>query len=150
MRAEEIRTRIIDDHVAIRGMLLSIEDLANGVLGGLRRLAGPMRLEGESLLDHLATHMHWEDVHLAPALRKADAWGDERAAQLDLDHAEQRELLTHALARVEDPSRPAALVARNLLDLIELLREDMVEEERTLLDERVLRDDVVGIAVETG
>ncbi len=46
-------------------------------------------------------------------------------------------------------SEPPGL-ARNLLDLIALLRTDMDEEERDLLDERVIRDDVVGIDVETG
>ena len=40
--------------------------------------------------------------------------------------------------------------ARNLLDLVALLRTHMDAEERNHLDERVIRDDVVGIEVETG
>jgi hypothetical protein len=150
VRPSQIRAQVLDDHLAIRGMLLGLEDLANAVLGGRRELLRPLRLEGVSLLERLDRHMYWEDVHLAPALRRADAWGEERAEHLDRDHAEQRELLTHALERVEDPTRPAELLARNLLDLVALLREDMEDEERSLLDERVLRDDVVGIDVETG
>ena len=95
--------------------------------------------------------MHWEDVHLRPALLEIpDAWGKEHAEELDRDHREQRELLSDALDRVQDPSRPPSLVARNLLDLVELLRADMEQEERDLLDERVLRDDLVTIDAETG
>lgn len=94
--------------------------------------------------------MRWEDRHLAPALREADAWGEERAAKLDRDHREQRQVLSHCLAAVADESRPASVVARTLIDLVGMLREDIEDEERVLLDERVLRDDVVGIDVETG
>jgi hypothetical protein len=41
-------------------------------------------------------------------------------------------------------------VARNLLDLVALLRDDMADEERFLVSEKVLRDDVVNVDVETG
>jgi len=51
---------------------------------------------------------------------------------------------------VQDESRPARIVARTLVDLAQLLRDDMEQEERLLLDERVLRDDLVGVDVETG
>ncbi len=150
MHPSEIRRRILSDHQALRGMLLSLESLGQQVSAGQRHLVGPLRLEGEALLDRLLTHMKWEDVHLRPALLAADAWGEARAERLDRDHREQRALLEDSLSRVRDPSRPACLLARNLLDLIALLRTDMDEEERDLLDTRVLRDDVVGIDVETG
>ena len=131
-------------------MLLSLESLGQQVSAGQTHLVGPLRLEGEALLARLLTHMRWEDIHLRPALLAADAWGEARAERLDRDHREQRALLEDSLSRVRDPSRPARLLARNLLDLIALLRTDMGEEERDLLDERVIRDDVVGIDVETG
>ncbi len=41
-------------------------------------------------------------------------------------------------------------MAGNLLDLVALLRDDMNEEESALLDESLLRDDVVGVDVTTG
>ena len=150
MQPSEIRLRILDDHQTIRGMLLSLERAALGVSDGESQLAGPMRLEGEVLLEHLLEHMSWEDRHLRPALVEADAWGRERAERLDRDHREQRDLLRYALASVEDQSRPALVIARQLIDLVRLLREDMEDEERLLVNDKVLRDDVVAIDAETG
>lgn len=150
MTPAEIRARILAEHVAIRGMLLGLEDVARRVMQGDRSLLGALRLEGEALLARLKDHMFWEDLHLAPALREADAWGEERAALLDSDHREQRQVLAHCLSAVNDESRPAVVVARTLIDLVAMLRKDIEDEERLLLDPRVLRDDVVGIDVETG
>ena len=150
MKPSEIRKHVLSDHVTIRGMLLSVETIAKQVLEGERNLVGALRLEGEGLLTFLREHMGWEDRYQGPALRAADAWGPARAEQLDSDHREQRQLLEHSLATLEDQSRPPALIARNLLDLVELLRQDVEDEESALLDEKVLRDDVVGIDVETG
>jgi len=150
MTPGEVRARILADHVAIRGMLLGLERVATRVGEGELSLVDALRVDGEELLRRLLDHMRWEDLHLAPALRKADAWGAERAARLDGDHREQRQVLGHCLAAVQDRSRPATVVARTLIDLVGMLREDIEEEERLLLDPRVLRDDVVGIDVETG
>jgi len=149
MTPGEVRARILADHVAIRGMLLSLEHVAQRVRGGEQSLLGALRLEGEALLRCLQDHMLWEDLHLAPALRQADAWGEERAARLDSDHREQRQVLAHCLSAVCDESRPAPVVARTLIDLVGLLRKDIQDEECLLLDERILRDDVIGIDVET-
>ena len=150
MTPGEVRARILAEHVAIRDMLVGLEDVARKVLQGDRSLVGALRLEGEALLDRLKDHMFWEDLHLAPALRQADAWGEERAALLDSDHREQRQVLAHCLSAVNDASRPPAVVARTLIDLVAMLRQDIEDEERLLLDPRVLRDDVIGIDVETG
>ncbi len=149
MKPSEVRRHILDEHVTIRGILLSIEAAAQQVIEGERHLVGALRLEGEGLLAFLSDHMRWEDRHLAPVLRAADSWGPARAEQLESDHREQCLLLRHALEAIEDQSRPPPLIARNLLDLVALLREDIEDEESALLDERVLRDDVVGIEVET-
>ena len=147
MRPSAIRRRVLDDHQLLRAMALSLEQLAVEVSGGNRALLGPLRLEGETLLARLEEHMYWEDRYLRPALLASEAWGAQRARRLDDDHREQRELLRYALERVQDRGRPAVVVATNLLDLVKLLREDMDEEERLLLDERILRDD--GAASET-
>ena len=149
MKPSEVRRHILAEHVTIRGILLSIEAVAQQVIEGERNLVGALRLEGEGLLAFLSDHMRWEDRHLAPVLRAADSWAPARAEQLESDHREQRLLLRHALEAIEDQSRPPPLIARNLLDLVALLREDIEDEESALLDERVLRDDVVGIEVET-
>ncbi len=150
MKPSEVRRHVLADHVTIRGMLLSVESVAKRVIEEERHLVGVLRLESEGLLAFLREHMRWEDRHLAPALREADSWGSARAEQLESDHREQRELLQHSLETIEDQGRPPVLIARNMLDLVRLLREDIEHEESALLDERVLRDDVLGIDVNTG
>ncbi len=150
MRPSEVRRRILKDHETLRGMLASVEGLGREVVEGERAHLGALRVEGEALHEYLLAHMGWEDRYLAPALRAADAWGKERAAALDHDHKEQRELLAYTLAGLRDYSRPAVMLARSMVDLVRMLREDMDDEERTLLDERVLRDDVIAIDLEAG
>jgi len=151
MRPSEVRTRVLADHERLRRDLERLEALSNGVSErrGDARVAA-LREEAQSFLVRLREHMRWEEAHLLPALRDADAWGRERAERLQGDHREQRELLDFIVARLRDRERPGPVVARDVAGLIDLLREDMREEEEALLDERVLRDDVVAIAMETG
>ena len=149
MDPSEVRQRVLDDHAALRARIDKVEGLARSARsrrGGLDEL----RAEGERLLDRLGRHMRWEELHLRPALLDSDAWGRERVALLEADHAEQREILSRALCQLRRRSRPASAVAEHLLGLVAMLREDMRREEELLLDPRVLRDDVVGIDVEAG
>ncbi len=147
MKPSEVRRHVLDDHSELRDMLVRLEALARDERN---QTSDTLRLAGEALLERLATHMRWEDRYLGPAVREADGWGDARAALLAEDHREQREILGYALAQLRDGSRPKALVAVTLLDLVEMLRKDMEEEEAALLDPSVLRDDVVSIDTETG
>jgi hypothetical protein len=150
MRPTEVRSRVLADHSALRMRLSSLANLSRDVLEGCRGGRGDLRAEALDLLETLAEHMYWEDRYLAPALRRADAWGEERASRLAEDHREQRALLEYLVRGLEDRERPSLLLARNVDDLVKLLLDDMDGEEASLLDPRVLRDDVVGIDVETG
>jgi hypothetical protein len=123
---------------------LSLEALSKEVLDEGRLVAGPLRMQAEALLSQLRDHMDWEDVHLLPALLATDVSGEERAEQLASEHREQRELLGYALKRIQDTNAPPLILARGLLDLGKVLRQDMEEEESLFLDERVLRDGVAG------
>ena len=131
MRPEQVRQRVLDDHVLLLGTLESLEQLAVQVVNGERQLTGALRSQGEALLAILLDHIRWEDEHLAPALREGG--GEDLVKRLEGDHREQRELLEHALERLQDPSRPPVLVGRNLIDLVTLLRQDMRDEEKRLL-----------------
>lgn len=150
MTPAETRKWVLEDHEKLRSLLDSLEELARQVRDGDRNLIGPLRQAAERFLARFIEHTRWEDAHLRPALLDADAWGRERAERLDHDHHEQRELLDFCLARLRDLERPAVLVGRGILDLVRLIRIDMEEEERDLLDERILRDDVVSIDAEAG
>jgi hemerythrin-like domain-containing protein len=135
--ANEVRERVLLDHDALREVLTRVEDLATQVASG-EPLADALRSEGRALHETLCDHVDWEDENLAPVLRAAGPRGEERADQLAREHREQRELLDYTLERLRDESRPAVVLARDLLGLVTLLREDMVDEERDMLDERVL------------
>ena len=83
-------------------------------------------------------------------LREIDAWGEERAARVTREHREQREQLSQLLSDLSDASRSEREIAVELRELIRHLRSDMDHEEAAVLDEDLLRDDVIGIDVETG
>jgi hypothetical protein len=144
MSPSEIRTRILQDHERLRHDLDQLEACA-GELGADRGALERLRVDAAALITHLDGHMRWEEWYLLPALREADAWGVERAARLASDHRAQRELLDFLNVRLHDETRPAALVAQDVAHLVGLLRDDMREEEAEMLDERVLRDDVIAI-----
>jgi iron-sulfur cluster repair protein YtfE (RIC family) len=143
MQPSEVRERVLQEHVALRGLLSRVESLAQLVAADEPARVDDLRAAAESLLDTLASHIEWEDRHLAPALRDANVRGTELEARLVRDHIEQREVLRHALERLHDKGRPAALMARNLLDLVTLLRVDMEDEESSLLGSDVLRDEPI-------
>ena len=73
MRPSQIRGHSFDDHRRIGGRILSLEEHAKQVALDERRLIGPLRLEGDVLLSKLRHHMRWENVHLRPALVRAEA-----------------------------------------------------------------------------
>lgn len=150
MTPAETREWVLKDHRNLRTLLEELEELAGQVRDGDHRLLGPLRLAAERFLHRFEAHTRWEDQYLRPALVAADAWGQERAERLDHDHVEQRQLLEDSLDRLREAERPALLVARGVLDLIALIRTDMEEEERDLLDPRILRDDVISIDTEAG
>ena len=144
MRPSEVRERVLADHERLRADFKRIEAIARAARDGALERFGDLRVEGDALLARLLSHMRWEESYLLPALRNSDSWGAERAARLIKDHREQRELFRFFHSRLGDTGDWPVL-AQRLSDLIALLRDDMAEEERELLNERVLRDDVVAI-----
>ena len=139
MMTDEIRKQVLADHVALRRTLGRLEVLASRVLTGRESHLRALRGEAIGFLDALLVHMEWEDVHLASSLREVGARGEDLAAKLTREHVEQRELLRHILRGLSDMTRPGPVVARNLLDLCGLLREDLVDEEEMVLDARAVR-----------
>ena len=149
MQPSAVRSQILSDHERLRRDLERIEALVAEIR--VERVpVSALRVDAQALIAWLHAHMRWEEAYLLPALRDADAWGAERADQLTRDHRDQRELLEFVNRRLDDEGHPAALLVRDVEHLIALLREDIRHEESELLDERVLRDDVVAIDVTTG
>ncbi|MGH0031061.1 MAG: hemerythrin domain-containing protein [Myxococcota bacterium] len=150
MEPSEVRQKVLNDHQGLRGRLEGVERLARGVAEGESAQVEELRREATELLRVLTAHMSWEDSYLGPALREADAWGPERVARFDQDHVQQRREIEELLERLSDGRQPASPLARRVLEWIRDLYADMREEEAAFLDPNVLRDDVVGIDVETG
>ena len=89
-------------------------------------------------------------TNLVPAIRDADGWGEERANLLAREHVEQRDQFQYILDRLRDTDRASILLGRELLAFVGVLLADMQREEQTVLDADLLRNDVVGIDMETG
>ena len=149
MRLAEIRDRVLGDHAALRTRVARVEAFSRATLASASG-AQELRAETRELIRALEQHMGWEDEHLLPVLSDVDEWGPERVRRMQGDHLEQRELLRYASSVLEDPTRALELLARTTLDLARLLQDDMQDEEEVLLDPSVLRDDIVGVDVETG
>ena len=150
MKPTEIRARVLRDHRSVRTQIERVAALSRAALAGTSRDTAALRAAAHELIRVLGRHLLWEDEHLLPALEAADGWGPARVQRMQADHGEQRELLRHVATVLEDPSRPPELLARTTLDLARLLQDDMEDEEKVMLDPAVLRDDAVGIDVETG
>lgn len=150
MQPSEVRKRVLQDHEQLRTRVERMEALARGVIAGDADRARELRDCAEALLGRLAEHMRWEDLYLAPALEDADAWGPERAMLLAEDHREQRVVLSDLIDRLTDPTETAGDLATLLLKWSAHLHRDMEDEEACFVNERILRDDVIGIDVEGG
>ena len=149
MRLVEMRDRLMRDHAALRARVARVESLSRAALSSASGIQ-ELRAEARELIRALEQHIGWEDEHVLPVLSDVDEWGPERVQRMQADHLEQRELLRYANSVLDDPSRALELLARTTLDLARLLQDDMEDEEQAVLDPSVLRDDVVGVDVETG
>ena len=82
MLPSEVRRMILDDHEWLRTQLAEVDDLARRVLEGESGLVERLREIGTTLQTRFLEHLDLEDRHLLPALRDADAWGEERASRV--------------------------------------------------------------------
>lgn len=145
----EIRHRVLEDHARLRQLLARVEALAHRVLGGDLRCAGDLRTAGRQLTSKLVRHLDLEEEILVPAIRAIDSWGPERARRVLVEHAEQRQQIRD-LDRELAVDADADSLASELRTFAAILHADMLAEEAAVLDPDLLRDDVVGIDVETG
>jgi iron-sulfur cluster repair protein YtfE (RIC family) len=143
MLPSEIRQRILDDHALLRRMFADLQ----GLLGAPAGAPPPdeVRELGAALRQRFLAHLELEERLLVPALREADAWGEQRAGKVAREHALQRAQLDRLLDHLRDATRAPAELARELGALVNELEVDMEHEERTALSPSLLRDDVVAV-----
>ncbi len=132
MRPDEVRERIRAEHEELRTLLRSVQDLTGRAAGGQKDAVEDLRQQGLRLNERFAAHLDLEDVHLVPLLREGR--GNDAAERLANEHREQRLLMDFLLERLRDTRRPAVLLVRELETLVELLRDDMGNEEKELVD----------------
>jgi hypothetical protein len=138
LKPSEVRARVIREHDELRALLVELEATASTARSDPRRLCE----RAVAFHARLFEHLRLEEQILAPALLEADIWGEERVARMEAEHAQHR-------AALEELERVAARGGDGLAELVEQLardlRLDMQEEERSLLHEDLLRDDVINI-----
>lgn len=143
MRPSEVRRTILDEHAALRARLADLRDAIRQGTGDPEERRERVRALAASLRERFLRHLELEDRTLIPALRRADAWGEERAGRVEREHAEQRRRLDELLEHLRDPARSVADLAAELEALVADLLADMEHEDRSALSENVLRDDVI-------
>lgn len=145
----ELLERVLSDHEVLRGMLVRVEVLARRVLAGRVRLAKNLREQLTALDARFREHVDLEEKLLAPALLAADAWGPARVERMHEEHARQREILSELWSAGRDGNPNIFILALLAWGFVRMLREDMIEEERISLNDRVLGDSSIDPHPET-
>ena len=148
MKASEIRSRLLAQHAQLRALVDQVRS-ACGSSGPAGSQDGQRAGEGlqsalSILVCTLRDHNAEEERLLRDVIVTADAWGPARVEIMNEQHArEHRELY----ARLSDAAIPNPSQLNVCLDR---LMEHMAIEEKVILGEDVLRDDVIAIDAFTG
>jgi hypothetical protein len=136
------RRGILSQHEQIRTLLERARGVAEAALDGLPLIAGAVASAIGDIRSTMEVHLTFEERVLLPLLRDDLPVGPERAERLLDEHRRQRDVLAtlHVEARAH-PDLP--MLAAKLAFLTTWLLADMAEEERCLLTEEVVREDVV-------
>jgi uncharacterized coiled-coil DUF342 family protein len=79
---------------------------------------------------------------MVPAINEADGFGPERVRHLHAEHAEQRQELDRLVDTIREASSPDDLTA-GVTRLANMLRNDIEEEEREYVTDKLLRDNII-------
>lgn len=141
----EVRELILLEHRHLRGMLTKLEAAARALHEDPSIVNWcDARERAFTLLGRIRNHMELENAVLARALRDSDPYyGPVRAQRMIEEHASQAGRLEATVMLLEDRKQSPVALAQSLLELAAWIRDDMEEEERTLLDPKLLTDDIV-------
>jgi iron-sulfur cluster repair protein YtfE (RIC family) len=137
----EVRRKVLGQHREIEQMLAELEA---GVahLGDGSVDAGQVKRAAYALRGILELHMNFEEAYMAPAINEADGFGPERVRHLHAEHAEQRKELDRLVDQIREAESPAELT-KSVAKLAEMLRNDIEEEERDYVNEKILHDHIM-------
>ncbi len=137
---QQRREILLGQHAHLRETIQVAQKAARNVLTN-RGPAGALQAVVVALQDELLAHLAEEERLLEPILARVDAWGPVRAGLLRAEHAHQRAILSVLTGPTAWPV--ATLVASRTLALCDDLLTDMEFEERELMNESLLRDDLI-------
>ncbi len=153
MAPGQVRSVILAEHSHLRGLLDLTQQAAQRVLsgGGFGDDAvRAVRERAQHLRTALFAHLELENRVLVPAIREVPAFGPNRAELVLREHAEQTRLVNSVLTMLDDRHHPPAALAAEVQRLVENLRRDMDNEEEALLNEFLLRDEMIPVDAEAG
>lgn len=137
----EVRTKVLSQHREIEQMLSELEaGVAQLGQGGVD--AEQVKRAAYALRGILELHMNFEEAHMVPAIKEADGFGPERVRHLHADHAQQRQELDRLVDTIREASSPDDLTA-SVKRLADMLRNDIEEEEREYVTDKLLRDNII-------
>jgi hypothetical protein len=143
------RGAILAQHERIRAFLERARVVADAALDGEPPSPDAVASAIGDIRTIMEVHLAFEEKSLLPILRDDLPLGPERADRLLDEHGHQRETLA-TLHREACAFPHFPILAAKLVFLTEWLLTDMAEEERSLLNPDVLRDDVVAIDQSSG
>ena len=137
----EVRRKVLSQHREIEQILAELEagvaQLGDGAVNSEQVKRAAYALRGI-----LELHMNFEELHMVPAITEADGFGPERARHLHTEHQEQRKQLDHLVDAIREANSVGDL-ALSVAKLAEMLRDDIEEEEREYVTDRLLRDNII-------
>jgi iron-sulfur cluster repair protein YtfE (RIC family) len=137
----EVRRKVLGQHREIEQMLAELEagvaHLSDGTVD-----AGQVKRAAYALRGILELHMNFEEAYMVPAINEADGFGPERVRHLHSEHAEQRKELDRLVDQIREAESPDELT-KSVVRLAEMLRNDIEEEERDYVNDKILRDHLI-------
>lgn len=152
LRPSQTRALILTEHAHLRELIHGAIEGARAVLADASTNEGieRMRESARAAFTALVAHTELEDHTLAPVLETIDAWGKVRANELRREHTVQRLALSRALSALAEEEPCAAVLAASIEDVLLDVLKDMEAEEREMLSEELMSDDISQPAANSG
>jgi len=136
-----MRDDLLARHAELRSAVDDVRAAVYRVREGVASTADLQHALGR-LADTLRAHCAHEDEVLGDVIRTIDAWGDARAEVLEDEHTRECRELDEAVAQA-DATTDAERLFMLTIHCIERLLEHFSREERFVLAEDVLSDDII-------
>ena len=142
----EVRRRVLSGHQVLREQLLALRKACSELGADGEDDFTSIRLRAEAVRDALEAQIEVEANILAPVLEETPGFGEIRCEELAAHHVAQRRLFSEFVSML-DPARPPRGFTDRACEVLDLLRRELVWEDRELLDPDVVKDDTIDISL---